>query len=91
MVYFHPDLGKFWKVLNGMIGDKKGLEWKMLVFYGHLVYFVVIYSVLVCCTEKNLATLVVFIILKPFDEIRSDQNVRDFVSMAARLHTSRLQ
>jgi hypothetical protein len=43
MVYFHPDLGKFWKVLNGMIGDKKGLEWKMLVFYGHLFRFGMLY------------------------------------------------
>jgi hypothetical protein len=59
----NPDLGKFWKVL----------EWKVLVFYGYLAYFtakwymlwpcgkicgyLVFYSVLVCCTEKNLATL----------------------------------
>jgi hypothetical protein len=65
MVYFqtkNPDCGKLWR----------GLQWKMLVyykaiwsifgyivwsfviFYGYLVYF----PVLVCCTKKNLATLV---------------------------------
>jgi hypothetical protein len=32
------------------------------IFYGHLVYFLVvwyIFPVLVCCTKKNLATLVI--------------------------------
>jgi hypothetical protein len=58
------NLGKFWRVL----------QWKMLaycidiwsilqsfgIFYGHWVYFVVIwynFPVLVFCTKKNLATL----------------------------------
>jgi hypothetical protein len=40
------------------------LHWSILqpfgIFYGHLVYFVVIwyiFTVLGCCTKKNLATL----------------------------------
>jgi hypothetical protein len=65
MVYFHtknPNLGKFCRVF----------QWKMLMFglsYWHLVflwpfslvYFMVIwyiFPVLVCCTKKNLATLI---------------------------------
>jgi uncharacterized membrane protein HdeD (DUF308 family) len=64
MVYFqtkHPNLGKFWK----------SLQWKIVsailsilppyvLFYGNLVTLVVIWEFLpvwVCCTEKNLATL----------------------------------
>jgi hypothetical protein len=63
MVYFqtkNPNLGNFWQVLQR----------KMLVFYGHFVYFTAkwyisvhfvvicyIFPVLVCCNEKNLATL----------------------------------
>jgi hypothetical protein len=46
------DVGKFmdiWSILQPFV-----------IFYGHLVYFVVswyIFPVLVCCTKKNLATL----------------------------------
>jgi hypothetical protein len=63
MVHFqnekNPDLGKFWMVL----------QWKMLaicyvtrptgIFCGHLFFWAVwyIFPVLVCCTKKNLATL----------------------------------
>jgi hypothetical protein len=54
-----PYLGKFWRAL----------EWKMLInfmaiwnilwlFHDHLVHFVFIFPVLVSCTKKNLATLV---------------------------------
>jgi cellulose synthase/poly-beta-1,6-N-acetylglucosamine synthase-like glycosyltransferase len=67
MDYFqtkNPDLGKFWRVLQqrvlvyfvviGQIFRTFGM------FGGHLGYFVVIWSIfaiLVCCTKKNLATL----------------------------------
>jgi hypothetical protein len=60
MVYFqtkNPILGKFWKVL----------QWKMLVFYGQMVYFMAIWYIMwsfgiffpfwYIATEKNLATL----------------------------------
>jgi hypothetical protein len=36
------------------------IMWLFGIFYGHLVYYVVIwsiFSVLVCCSKKNLATL----------------------------------
>jgi hypothetical protein len=67
MVYFEtksPNLGKILKVLqwkmlvlftsNLYILQSNG------IFHGHLVHFVVIlvyFPVLVCCSEKNLATL----------------------------------
>jgi hypothetical protein len=31
--------------------------WSIGIFYGHLVYFMAIFPVLVFCTKKNLATL----------------------------------
>jgi hypothetical protein len=62
---FKPNLGKFWRVLQCNVGIHN--SWAFGLFYGHLVYFVVIlyifssfgifYCHLVCCTKKNLATL----------------------------------
>jgi hypothetical protein len=46
----NPNLGKFWYIL-----------WSFGISYDHLVHSVVlwyIFTVLVCCTEKNLATLI---------------------------------
>jgi hypothetical protein len=59
-----------WHILNPKIpiwvnfGGYWVLQWKMLlhIFYGHFVYFMVIwyiFPVLVFCTKKNLSTLVV--------------------------------
>jgi hypothetical protein len=55
----NPNLGKFWSVLKWkMLVNFKAI-WSVLlllgIFYGHLVYFVVIllfFPVLVCCTQK---------------------------------------
>jgi hypothetical protein len=70
MVYFqtkNPNLGKFWRVLDW----KKFISflWPFGTFYGYLGYFTtiwyILYSfvtfgpVLVSCTKKNLATLLV--------------------------------
>jgi hypothetical protein len=60
--YFHtqnPTLGKFWRVLERKLWHT--YLWPFLIFYAHLVYFVVlwfIFPVLLCCTKKDLATLV---------------------------------
>jgi hypothetical protein len=57
-------LGKFWRVLQCKILVYFKTIWPVLllfeIFYGHSVYYVVIwyiFSVLVFCTWKNLATL----------------------------------
>jgi hypothetical protein len=67
MAYFQSkifNLGKFWSVLQ-----RKMLVYLIIngsylrpfgIFWGHLVYFMVFgmyFPVLVCCTKKNLATL----------------------------------
>jgi hypothetical protein len=73
MVYFqtkNPNLGKFWKVfpwktLKFFIAILSIL-WPNGIFNGQLVHFVgirYIFTVLVFCTEKNLATLVVQVLL----------------------------
>jgi hypothetical protein len=70
MAYFktkNPNLGSFWEGLamkNVGIGIlcPFGLFFCNLVYFGHLVYFMVIWYIsplLVCCTKKNLATLLV--------------------------------
>jgi hypothetical protein len=68
MVYFqtkNPNLGKVWRITQ-----RKMLIYFMSIryilrpfakFYGHLVYFLVIWyilHILVICSKKNLATLV---------------------------------
>jgi hypothetical protein len=67
MVYFQTknlSLGKFWRALNWKQLVYCMVIWSIFrpfgIFYGTLVYFVVIwyiFSVLVYCTTKNLATL----------------------------------
>jgi hypothetical protein len=61
----NPNFGKFWRVLQWKILRYFMTVWSILrpleIFYGHLVYFVVIwyiFPVLVFCTKKNLATLI---------------------------------
>jgi hypothetical protein len=59
---------QFGYILEGLAMEDVGIFlaiWSILrqfgLFYGNLVYFVVIwyiFTVLVCCTKKNLATLV---------------------------------
>jgi hypothetical protein len=72
MAYFqteNPNLGKFWKVL----------QWKlcigifiailsMYVFIDILLSFGIFFPILVCCNEKNLATLVFPTILEQADQ-----------------------
>jgi hypothetical protein len=70
MVYFQTknhNLGKFWSVLQWkMLVFEREAIWSILlplgIFYGHLEHFVVFWYIfavfLVCCTKKNLATLV---------------------------------
>jgi hypothetical protein len=69
-----PNLGKFWRVFNWRCLYLYLMAiWSILrpfgLFYGHLVYFLpfdiiyglmvgIFFPVLVCCTNKNLATLV---------------------------------
>jgi hypothetical protein len=66
MAYFstkYPDLGKFW---SGLLREMLVYYMNILIFSGFLVYFVAIwyilclfgtfFLVLVCCTNKNLAT-----------------------------------
>jgi hypothetical protein len=57
----NPNLGKFWIVLQWNIFlDLWSIELPFRTFYGYLVYFEVIlvyFPVLVCCANKNLATL----------------------------------
>jgi hypothetical protein len=60
----NPNLGKLWRALDWKILIYFMAIWNILqtfgIFYGHLVHFAVIwyfFPVLVCCTEKNLATL----------------------------------
>jgi hypothetical protein len=60
MVYFltkNPNLGKVWMVLQSIL---QSILRPNGIFYGHLVHFVIIWyiiPILVCCTDKNLATL----------------------------------
>jgi hypothetical protein len=65
----NPDLGKFWRVFAQvrcwyiMYMSILSILWLFGKFCGHLLYFMDIwytylFPVLVCCTEKNLATLV---------------------------------
>jgi hypothetical protein len=68
MVYFQtksPNLGDFWRVLQWKMLAYFMDNWFILqpfgVLYGHLAYFLVIWCIfphLVCCTKKNLATLI---------------------------------
>jgi hypothetical protein len=60
----NPNLGKFWKVFQCSISRTillillpNGMDilGPFGTFFGHLIYLSL--SVLVCCTEKNLATL----------------------------------
>jgi hypothetical protein len=57
----NPNLGKFWRVLQWKMLVYFRTIWSILrpleIFYGQVVYFVFIWYILVCCTEKNLATL----------------------------------
>jgi hypothetical protein len=64
MAYFqtkNSNLGKFWWVFQwkglvyfmALFSAVWFILWSFGTFYGYLVYF----SVLVCCTKKNLATL----------------------------------
>jgi hypothetical protein len=60
-----PDLGKFWRALDGKMLIYFMAIWNILrtfgIFYEHLVHFVFfryIFQVLVLCTQKNLATLI---------------------------------
>jgi hypothetical protein len=60
----NPNLGKFWRVLQWKMlvyfMDTRSILRSFVIFYGHLVYFVVIwhiFPVLVFCTKKNLAAL----------------------------------
>jgi hypothetical protein len=60
MAYFqtkNPSLGNFWRALQWKMFVSFTAIWSILqpfgIFYGYLVYF----SLLVCCTTKNLATL----------------------------------
>jgi hypothetical protein len=67
MAYFQTPssiLGKFWQVLQWKMLVYFKAIWSILrpsgIFFGHLVYWMeiwFIFSVLVCCTKKNLATL----------------------------------
>jgi hypothetical protein len=63
MVYFqtkNPNLGKFWRVFQWNVLVYFKSVHSFAVYYGHLVYFLVIwyiFPVLVCCCNKNLATL----------------------------------
>jgi hypothetical protein len=67
MLYFqtkNPNLCKFGKVLQWKMLVLFVSIWSILrpngLFYGPLVHFVLIwniFTVLICCTEKNLATL----------------------------------
>jgi hypothetical protein len=59
-----PNLGKFWRILQGKMLVYSMAIWSILLsfgtFCGHLVYFMVIwyiFPVLVYCTKINLATL----------------------------------
>jgi hypothetical protein len=61
MVLFFKPIIQIWVIFGGSCN---GRCWYILqsfgIFYGHWVYFVVIwynFPVLVCCDEKNLATL----------------------------------
>jgi hypothetical protein len=69
MAYFqtkNPNFGNFWRDFGGMLVSVMAI-WSILrpfglvcgylvyLFYGYLVYFL---PVLVCCTKKNLATVV---------------------------------
>jgi hypothetical protein len=62
MAYFqtkNPYLGKFGRSFNGMCWY---ISWPFGIFCDHFVPFLVIwyiFPVLVCCTNKNLATLLV--------------------------------
>jgi hypothetical protein len=67
MAYFqtkNPNLGKFWRDLQSKILVYVTVIWHILrpfgIFCGHLAYLMVIwyiFPILVCCTKKNLATL----------------------------------
>jgi hypothetical protein len=64
MVYFqtkNPNLGKFWTVLQWKILVYFMSIWSILwafdVWYGHGYLVYTYFPVLVCCTKKNLATL----------------------------------
>jgi hypothetical protein len=62
----NPDLGKFWRVLQWKVLVYCVSIWSIFgylvgIFSGHLAYLRLIglsFSVLVCCTNKNLATLI---------------------------------
>jgi hypothetical protein len=68
MVYFqtkNPNLGNFWTALDWKMLVYFIAIWNILwtfgILYGHLVHFVFIwyiFPVLVSCTKKNLATLI---------------------------------
>jgi hypothetical protein len=60
----NPNLGKFWRALDGKMLIYFRVIWNILrifgIFYDHLVHFVFIwyiFPVLVSCTQENLATL----------------------------------
>jgi hypothetical protein len=67
MVYLqakNPNLGKFWRILQRKIlvyfMSIRYILRPFAIFYGHLVYFLVIwyiFPILVSCSKKNLATL----------------------------------
>jgi hypothetical protein len=63
MVYFqtkNPNWGKFWRVLQWNIHIGIHIVCPFGRFYGHLVYFLIIWyisPVSVCCRKKNLAAL----------------------------------
>jgi hypothetical protein len=57
-----PNLGKFWRVFHGRCWYMAiwSISHQLGMFYGHLVYFMVIWyflPILVCCIKINLATL----------------------------------
>jgi hypothetical protein len=67
MVYFqtkNPNLGKLWRVFQLKMLVYFTAIWFILlpfgIFCGHLIHFMFIlniFPILVCCTNKNLATL----------------------------------
>jgi hypothetical protein len=58
----NPNLDKFWRVLQWLMLEYFMTVWSILrpleIFDGHLEYFIIFFPVLVCCTKRNLATLV---------------------------------
>jgi hypothetical protein len=82
-----PNLGKFgrvlqWKIHIGIFYFHLVYFQPFDIFYGHLAYFLAIwyiFPVLVCCSKKNLATLLETMVLPNSEKCLAEFFITDFV------------